>query len=78
DRGGRSFGDRDNRSGGFAGRDRDDRGSRSFGDRPARSFGDRPAFGDRNRDDRGGNTRPFARRDDHRSGGRPQGGFAGR
>ncbi|WP_197085313.1 hypothetical protein, partial [Saccharothrix sp. ST-888] len=32
----------------------------------------------RNRDDRGGNTRPFARRDDHRSGGRPQGGFAGR
>ncbi|GAA2249420.1 DEAD/DEAH box helicase [Kitasatospora cystarginea] len=70
DRGGRSFGDRDRGDRGF-GRDRDERGGRSFGDRPARSFGDRPAF-DR---DRGGNTRPFARRDDHRSGGRPQGGF---
>ncbi|MFD7643959.1 RNA helicase, partial [Kitasatospora sp. NPDC059795] len=35
-------------------------------------FGDRPQGGF-NRDDRGG--RPFARRDDHRSGGRPQGGF---
>ncbi|MFJ9951375.1 DEAD/DEAH box helicase [Kitasatospora sp. NPDC091207] len=80
DRGGsRSFGDRDNRSGGF---NRDDRGgSRSFGDRPARTFGDRPAYGDR--DNRGGgstgssSSRPFARRDDHRSGGRPQasGGF---
>ncbi|MFE2726024.1 DEAD/DEAH box helicase [Kitasatospora sp. NPDC059327] len=80
DRGGsRSFGDRDNRSGGF---NRDDRGgSRSFGDRPARSFGDRPAYGDR--DNRGGagaggsSSRPFSRRDDHRSGGRPQasGGF---
>ncbi|MFI5529063.1 DEAD/DEAH box helicase [Kitasatospora sp. NPDC051853] len=64
DRGGRSFGgDRDNRSGGF---NRDDRGGRSFG-------GDRPSFGDR--DNRGGGSRPFARRDDHRSGGRPQGGF---
>ncbi|MEU3559527.1 DEAD/DEAH box helicase [Kitasatospora sp. NPDC006786] len=76
DRGGRSFGDRDNRGGGFN-RDRDDRGGRSFGDRPARSFGDRPAFG-RDRDERGGSSRPFARRDDHRSGGRPQsdrGGF---
>ncbi|MGK4582299.1 DEAD/DEAH box helicase [Kitasatospora sp. HPMI-4] len=73
DRGGRSFGDRDRGERGF-GRDRDDRGGRSFGDRPARSFGDRPAF-DRDRGERGGNTRPFARRDDHRSGGRPQGGF---
>ncbi|MFB9367127.1 DEAD/DEAH box helicase [Kitasatospora albolonga] len=83
DRGGRSFGDRDNRSGGF---NRDDRGGRSFGDRDnrsggfnrddrgGRSFGgDRPSFGDR--DSRGGGSRPFARRDDHRSGGRPQGGF---
>ncbi|MEV6209215.1 DEAD/DEAH box helicase [Kitasatospora sp. NPDC051914] len=67
DRGGRSFGDRDRERGGF---NRDDRGGRSFGDRPARSFGDRPAFGDR---DRGSSSRPFARRDDHRSGGRPQG-----
>ncbi|PBC78435.1 superfamily II DNA/RNA helicase [Streptomyces sp. TLI_235] len=67
DRGGRSFGDRDRgERGGF---NRDDRGGRPFGDRPARSFGDRPAFGDRDR----GNNRPFARRDDHRSGGRPQG-----
>ncbi|MFJ8040336.1 DEAD/DEAH box helicase [Kitasatospora sp. NPDC096147] len=65
DRGGRSFGgDRDNRSGGF---NRDDRGGRSFG-------GDRPSFGG-DRDSRGGGSRPFARRDDHRSGGRPQGGF---
>ncbi|WP_431679829.1 DEAD/DEAH box helicase [Kitasatospora sp. KL5] len=68
DRGGRSFGDRDRERGGF---NRDDRGGRSFGDRPARSFGDRPSFGDR---DRGSSSsRPFARRDDHRSGGRPQG-----
>ncbi|MFJ2863013.1 DEAD/DEAH box helicase [Kitasatospora sp. NPDC087314] len=82
DRGGRSFGDRPARSGGFdrdrGGFNRDDRGGRSFGDRPARSFGDRPSFG-RDRDERGGsNSRPFARRDDHRSGGRPQasgGGF---
>ncbi|GAB7181725.1 DEAD/DEAH box helicase [Kitasatospora sp. Ki12] len=88
DRGGRSFGDRPARSGGFDrdrggdrggfNRDRDDRGGRSFGDRPARSFGgDRPAF-NRDRDDRGGSSRPFARRDDHRAGGRPQadrGGF---
>ncbi|MET9180635.1 RNA helicase, partial [Kitasatospora aureofaciens] len=63
--------------GGFN-RDRDDRGGRSFGDRPARSFGDRPSFG-RDRDERGGSSsRPFSRRDDHRSGGRPQsdrGGF---
>ncbi|MEU9043078.1 MULTISPECIES: DEAD/DEAH box helicase [unclassified Kitasatospora] len=94
DRGGErgGFGGRDRddrRSGGFGDRDRggdrggfnrdrgDDRGGRSFGDRPARSFGDRPAFG---RDERGGSSssRPFARRDDHRSGGRPQadrGGF---
>ncbi|MBV6700560.1 DEAD/DEAH box helicase [Kitasatospora aureofaciens] len=76
DRGARSGGfNRDDR-GGFN-RDRDDRGSRSFGDRPARSFGDRPSFG-RDRDERGGSSsRPFARRDDHRSGGRPQasGGF---
>ncbi|MCU7823490.1 DEAD/DEAH box helicase [Kitasatospora sp. DSM 101779] len=76
DRGGRSFGDRDRgERGGFnrddrGGFNRDDRGGRSFGDRPARSFGDRPSFGDR---DRGGSSRPFARRDDHRSGGRPQG-----
>ncbi|KJK54864.1 DEAD/DEAH box helicase, partial [Saccharothrix sp. ST-888] len=70
DRGGRSFGDRDNRSGGF---NRDDRGSRSFGDRDrnrddrgGRSFGDR----DRNRDDRGG--RSFGDRDNR------SGGFAGR
>ncbi|MFF0416044.1 DEAD/DEAH box helicase [Kitasatospora sp. NPDC004745] len=85
DRGGRSFGDRPARSGGFDrdrggfNRDRDDRGGRSFGDRPARSFGDRPAFG-RDRDERGASSRPFARRDDHRSGGRPQasGGFGGR
>ncbi|WP_354641743.1 DEAD/DEAH box helicase [Kitasatospora camelliae] len=70
ERGGRSFGDRDRQGGGFGNRDRDDRGGRSFGDRPARSFGDRPAFGDR---DRGSSSRPFARRDDHRSGGRPQG-----
>ncbi|MFD5087262.1 DEAD/DEAH box helicase [Kitasatospora sp. NPDC058201] len=77
DRGGRPGGfnrDRDDR-GGFN-RDRDDRGARSFGDRPARSFGDRPAFG---RDERGGSagggsSRPFSRRDDHRSGGRPQAG----
>ncbi|MBD0693521.1 DEAD/DEAH box helicase [Streptomyces sp. CBMA123] len=79
DRGARSGGfNRDDRGdrGGFN-RDRDDRGGRSFGDRPARSFGDRPAFG-RDRDERGGSSsRPFARRDDHRSGGRPQasGGF---
>ncbi|MFJ6136877.1 RNA helicase, partial [Kitasatospora sp. NPDC092286] len=78
DRGGRSGGFDRERSGGFN-RDRDDRGGRSggFGDRPARSFGDRPAFG-RDRDERGGSSsRPFARRDDHRSGGRPQasGGF---
>ncbi|MFI6153902.1 DEAD/DEAH box helicase [Kitasatospora sp. NPDC051170] len=72
----------DRRSGGFNRDNRDDRGARSFGDRPARSFGDRPAFGDRpsfgrDRDERGGSSRPFARRDDHRSGGRPQasGGF---
>ncbi|MEV4559143.1 DEAD/DEAH box helicase [Kitasatospora sp. NPDC049285] len=71
DRGGRSFGG-DRERGGF---NRDDRGSRSFGDRPARSFSDRPSFG--NRDDRGerGAGRPFVRRDDHRTGGRPQGGF---
>ncbi|WP_316521870.1 DEAD/DEAH box helicase [Kitasatospora brasiliensis] len=88
DRGGFGGGrDRDDRrSGGFdrdrggfgGGRDRDDRGGRSFGDRPARSFGDRPSFG-RDRDERGGSSsRPFSRRDDHRSGGRPQadrGGF---
>ncbi|MFG3050918.1 DEAD/DEAH box helicase [Kitasatospora sp. NPDC048239] len=78
DRGSRSFGDRDNRGGGFN-RDRDDRGGRSFGDRPARTFGDRPSFG-RDRDERGAGSsasRPFSRRDDHRSGGRPQasGGF---
>nr|WP_184942740.1 DEAD/DEAH box helicase [Kitasatospora kifunensis] len=86
DRGGRSFGgdrparsfgdrDRDNRGGGFGSRDRDDRGGRSFGG--DRSFGDRPArsFGDRdNRGGAGSTSRPFARRDDHRSGGRPQGG----
>ncbi|MFB7472646.1 DEAD/DEAH box helicase [Kitasatospora sp. NPDC056184] len=74
DRGARSFGDRDR--GGFN-RDRDDRGTRSFGDRPARSFGDRDRGFGRDRDERGGsNNRPFARRDDHRSGGRPQsGGF---
>ncbi|MEV7600484.1 DEAD/DEAH box helicase [Kitasatospora sp. NPDC089797] len=68
--------DRGGERGGFN-RDRDDRGGRSFGDRPARSFGDRPSFG-RDRDERGGSSRPFARRDDHRSGGRPQsdrGGF---
>ncbi|MFJ9519396.1 DEAD/DEAH box helicase [Kitasatospora sp. NPDC101801] len=75
--GGRSFGgDRDNRSGGF---NRDDRAPRTGGfnrdDRPARSFGDRPSFGDR--DNRGGGSRPFARRDDHRSGGRPQTGGTG-
>ncbi|GGU67557.1 DEAD/DEAH box helicase [Kitasatospora aureofaciens] len=90
DRGGFGAGrDRDDRrSGGFNrddrgdrggfNRDRDDRGGRSFGDRPARSFGDRPSFG-RDRDERGGSSsRPFSRRDDHRSGGRPQsdrGGF---
>ncbi|MFD8783155.1 DEAD/DEAH box helicase [Kitasatospora sp. NPDC059599] len=89
DRGGFAGRDRDDRrSGGFDrdrggdrggfNRDRDDRGGRSFGDRPARSFGDRPAFG-RDRDERGGSSsRPFSRRDDHRSGGRPQadrGGF---
>ncbi|GAA1388500.1 hypothetical protein GCM10009639_15080 [Kitasatospora putterlickiae] len=74
DRGGRSFGDRER--GGFN-RDRDDRGGRSFGDRPARPFGDRDRSFGRDRDERGGsNNRPFARRDDHRSGGRPQsGGF---
>ncbi|MFJ8435125.1 DEAD/DEAH box helicase [Kitasatospora sp. NPDC094019] len=76
DRGGERGGfnrDRGGERGGFN-RDRDDRGARSFGDRPARSFGDRPAFG-RDRDERGGsNNRPFARRDDHRSGGRPQSG----
>ncbi|MFE7192746.1 DEAD/DEAH box helicase [Kitasatospora sp. NPDC057541] len=73
DRGGRSFGDRDR----SFNRDRDDRGGRSFGDRPARSFGDRDRSFNRDRDERGGsNNRPFARRDDHRSGGRPQsGGF---
>ncbi|BAJ29970.1 DEAD/DEAH box helicase [Kitasatospora setae] len=67
ERGGRSFGDRER--GGF---NRDDRGGRSFGgDRPARSFGDR----DRDRGQAGGGSRPFVRRDDHRSGGgRPQGG----
>ncbi|GAA1986141.1 DEAD/DEAH box helicase [Kitasatospora viridis] len=74
DRPARSFGDRDNRGGGF--RDRDDRGGRSFGDRPAR-----PAYGDRDNRGTGGGTgsssRPFARRDDHRSGGRPQGGSYG-
>ncbi|WP_327071620.1 DEAD/DEAH box helicase [Kitasatospora sp. NBC_01250] len=74
DRPARSFGDRDNR-GGFGSRDRDDRGGRSFGG--DRSFGDRPArsFGG-DRDNRGGagSSRPFARRDDHRAGGRPQGG----
>ncbi|MFF4344654.1 DEAD/DEAH box helicase [Kitasatospora sp. NPDC001540] len=67
DRGGRSFGDRER--GGF---NRDDRGSRSYGDRPARPFG---AGGDRDRGQAGGGSRPFVRRDDHRSGGRPQGGF---
>ncbi|MFF2660989.1 DEAD/DEAH box helicase [Kitasatospora sp. NPDC058032] len=73
ERGGRSFGDRDR----SFNRDRDDRGGRSFGDRPARSFGDRDRSFNRDRDERGGsNNRPFARRDDHRSGGRPQsGGF---
>ncbi|WP_329489028.1 DEAD/DEAH box helicase [Kitasatospora sp. NBC_01246] len=79
DRGGRSFGDRDNRGGGSGGfnRDRDDRGGRSFGDRPARTFGDRPAFGRDERGAAGSSSRPFSRRDDHRSGGRPQasGGF---
>ncbi|WP_280717133.1 DEAD/DEAH box helicase [Kitasatospora sp. MAP5-34] len=79
----RSFGgDRDNRGGGF---NRDDRGGRPQGggfnrdDRPARSFGDRPSFGG-DRDNRGGGSstsRPFARRDDHRAGGRPQGGTGG-
>ncbi|MFJ5230052.1 DEAD/DEAH box helicase [Kitasatospora sp. NPDC088391] len=85
DRGGsRSFGDRER--GGF---NRDDRGgSRSFGDRErggfnrddrggSRSFGDRPArsFGDRDRGQAAGGSRPFVRREDHRSGGaRPQGG----
>ncbi|WP_405012135.1 DEAD/DEAH box helicase [Kitasatospora sp. NBC_01539] len=74
DRGGRSFGgDRERPA---FNRDRDDRGGRSFGgdrERPARSFGDRPSFGgDRDRS-AGGSSRPFARRDDHRSGGRPQG-----
>jgi superfamily II DNA/RNA helicase len=81
DRPARSFGDRDrdrdNRGFG-GGRDRDDRGGRSFGDRPARPYGER-SYGDRSfggdRDNRGGaGSRPFARRDDHRSGGRPQGG----
>ncbi len=79
DRPARSFGDRDNRGGGTGGGfNRDDRGGRSGGfnrdERPARSFGDRPArsFGDR--DERGSSSRPFSpRRDDHRSGGRPQG-----
>ncbi|MQS13004.1 DEAD/DEAH box helicase [Streptomyces kaniharaensis] len=82
ERGGFNRDDRGARSGGFDrdrggfNRDRDDRGGRSFGDRPARSFGDRPSFG-RDRDERGSNSRPFSRRDDHRSGGRPQasGGF---
>ncbi|MFE3240193.1 DEAD/DEAH box helicase [Kitasatospora indigofera] len=64
DRPARSFGDRDNRGGG-SGFNRDDRPARSFGDRPARPFGDR--------DERGSSSRPFSRRDDHRSGGRPQG-----
>ncbi len=74
DRGGRSFGDRDRGERGGFNRDRDDRGGRSFGDRPARTFGDRPAF-NRDRDERGGSSsRPFSRRDDHRSGGRPQSG----
>ncbi|PYC83759.1 RNA helicase [Streptomyces tateyamensis] len=81
----RSFGDRDRDNRSF-GRDRDDR--RSFGDRPARPYGERSFGGDRSygersssfggdRDNRGGagsSSRPFARRDDHRSGGRPQGG----
>ncbi|MEE1785671.1 DEAD/DEAH box helicase [Streptomyces sp. SP17BM10] len=76
DRGGFGGRDRDDR-GGFN-RDRDDRGGRSFGDRPARTFGDRPSFG-RDRDERGSSSRPFSRRDDHRSGGRPQSaGFGGR
>ncbi|WP_457029102.1 DEAD/DEAH box helicase [Kitasatospora sp. P5_F3] len=76
--GGRSGGfnrdDRAPRTGGF---NRDDRpsGGSFGGDRPARSFGDRPSFGDR--DNRGGGSRPFARRDDHRSGGRPQSGGTG-
>ncbi|MFB6887872.1 DEAD/DEAH box helicase [Kitasatospora sp. NPDC056327] len=75
DRGGRSFGDRDRGERGGFNRDRDDRGGRSFGDRPARSFGDRDRSFGRDRDERGGsNNRPFARRDDHRSGGRPQSG----
>ncbi|MEU1421447.1 DEAD/DEAH box helicase [Kitasatospora sp. NPDC005751] len=73
DRGGRSFGDRDNRGGGFN-RDRDDRGGRSGGfnrdDRGGRSFGDRDnrggGSGGFNRDDRGG--RSFGDRD-NRGGG---------
>ncbi|WP_371480198.1 DEAD/DEAH box helicase [Kitasatospora sp. NBC_00315] len=86
DRGGsRSFGDRDNRGGGSF--NRDDRGGRSGGssfggDRPARSFGDRPARSFGERDERGGSSnsssRPFSpRRDDHRTGGRPQGAGGG-
>ena len=79
DRPARSFGDRDNRGGSSSGggfnRDRDDRGGRSFGgDRPApRTFsGDRD---NRTGGSSAGSSRPFARRDDHRSGGRPpQGG----
>ncbi|RPE33400.1 DEAD/DEAH box helicase [Kitasatospora cineracea] len=77
DRPARSFGDRDRgERGGF---NRDDRGGRSFGgDRERGGFNrdDRPArsFGDRDRGQAGGGSRPFARRDDHRSGGRPQGG----
>ncbi|MFC8448514.1 DEAD/DEAH box helicase [Kitasatospora sp. NPDC057223] len=84
DRPARSFGDRDNRGGGTGGGfNRDNRGGGTGGgfnrdDRPARSFGDRPArsFGDR--DERGSSSRPFSpRRDDHRSGGRPQGAGGG-
>ncbi|MFE2349592.1 DEAD/DEAH box helicase [Kitasatospora cineracea] len=77
DRPARSFGDRDRgERGGF---NRDDRGGRSFGgDRERGGFNrdDRGgrSFGDRDRGQAGGGSRPFARRDDHRSGGRPQGG----
>ncbi|MCX4747478.1 DEAD/DEAH box helicase [Kitasatospora sp. NBC_01287] len=77
DRPARSFGDRDNRGGFGGGRDRDDRPARSFGDRPARSFGDRDNRGGSGSGNGGSTSRPFARRDDHRSGGRPQGGSFG-
>ncbi|MGA5701650.1 DEAD/DEAH box helicase [Peterkaempfera bronchialis] len=69
DRGGRSFERRDDRGGRPSFGDRD-RG----GDRPARSY-DRPYGGDRERSarpsfgDRDRTSRPFGRRDDHRTGG---------